>query len=205
MAGLGYYSRARICRKQPRLSSRNTAEDFRKGTRMFLRCQASAATRQPRSSALLLGQSYAVLDGNVSRVLARLLSMSGDPKSSTVQNRLWEAAQQLLPRARPGDFNQAVMELGATVCSPRQPRCLLCPWTRQCLARQQRSAGVAAGEVSARESPQVVTGSGRGPASGTVSHCPSVGPTAVKRILGISIHGATREEERSKNGGTLRR
>ena len=66
------------------------------------------------------------------------------------------------------------------------------------------SAGVAAGEVSARESPQVVTGSGRGAASGTVSHCPSVGPTAVKRILGISIHGATREEERSKNGGTLR-
>jgi A/G-specific adenine glycosylase len=54
-----------------------------------------------------------------------------------VRGRLWEAAQQLLPATRPGDFNQAVMELGATVCSPRQPRCLICPWTRQCLARER--------------------------------------------------------------------
>jgi A/G-specific adenine glycosylase len=67
------------------------------------------------------------MDGNVERVTARLLALSADPKSSAARRRLLARAAELLDPARPGDGNQALMELGATVCTPRAPRCLLCP------------------------------------------------------------------------------
>ena len=136
-AGLGYYSRARNLQRAAQIVVEKYGGRFPQSHTDVLALPGIGRYTAAAIVSIAFGQSYAVLDGNVSRVLARLLSMSGDPKSSAVQNRLWEAAQQLLPGARPGDFNQAVMELGATVCSPRQPRCLLCPWARQCLARQQ--------------------------------------------------------------------
>ena len=136
-AGLGYYSRARNLQKAAQIIVEQFGGRFPQSYTDVLALPGIGRYTAAAIVSIAFGQPYAVLDGNVSRVLARLLSISGDPKSSAVQNRLWAAAQQLLPRTRPGDFNQAVMELGATVCSPRQPRCLLCPWTRQCLARQQ--------------------------------------------------------------------
>ena len=136
-AGLGYYSRARNMQKAARIIVEQFGGRFPQSYTDVLALPGIGRYTAAAIVSIAFGQSYAVLDGNVSRVLARLLSISGDPKSSAVQNRLWAAAQQLLPPTRAGDFNQAVMELGATVCSPRQPRCLLCPWTRQCLARQQ--------------------------------------------------------------------
>ena len=74
-------------------------------------------------------EPVAVLDGNVERVLRRLLG--GTPASQ----ELWSAAQQLLDRRRPGDFNQAMMELGATVCLPGQPQCSECPIRKFCRTR----------------------------------------------------------------------
>jgi A/G-specific adenine glycosylase len=71
----------------------------------------------------------AVVDGNVERVLARLL---GEELSAELT---WQAAEKLLDRTRPGDFNQAMMELGATVCLPREPKCLLCPVKLFCATR----------------------------------------------------------------------
>ena len=80
-------------------------------------------------------QPLAALDGNVVRVLSRLFSLKGDPAKSQRAGKCWPTAgQQLLPGGRPGDFNQALMELGATVCLPRNPRCLLCPWSSHCEA-----------------------------------------------------------------------
>ena len=79
-------------------------------------------------------QPLAALDGNVVRVLSRLFCLRGDPAKSPLQKVLADAGQQLLPARRPGDFNQALMELGATVCLPRNPRCLLCPWSSHCEA-----------------------------------------------------------------------
>jgi A/G-specific adenine glycosylase len=136
-AGLGYYSRARNLQKAARTILDQFGGVFPENYSEVLALPGIGRYTAAAIVSIAFGQTRAVLDGNVSRVLARLLRISGDPKSSAVQNRLWAAAQQLLPGARPGDFNQAVMELGATVCSPRQPRCLLCPWTQQCLARQQ--------------------------------------------------------------------
>ena len=136
-AGLGYYSRARNLQKAARIIVDQFGGRFPQNYSDVLALPGIGRYTAAAIVSIAFGQQYAVLDGNVSRVLARLFRISGDLKSSAVQNRLWAVAQQLLPPTRPGDFNQAVMELGATVCSPRQPRCLLCPWTRHCLARQQ--------------------------------------------------------------------
>ena len=136
-AGLGYYSRARNLQKAAQIIVGRFGGKFPQNYSDVLELPGIGRYTAAAIVSIAFGQPYAVLDGNVSRVLARLFKISGDTKSSAVQGRLWKAAQQLLPETRPGDFNQAVMELGATVCSPRQPRCLLCPWTQQCLARQQ--------------------------------------------------------------------
>ena len=77
-----------------------------------------------------------VLDGNVTRVLCRYFRIEDDPKTARIQKELWELAGTLLPHGRAGDFNQGLMELGATVCMPRNPQCALCPLKRSCLARR---------------------------------------------------------------------
>jgi A/G-specific adenine glycosylase len=80
-------------------------------------------------ASIAFGEPIAVVDGNVERVLQRVKGkrISGE--------RLWQAAQGLLDDERPGDSNQALMELGATVCLPRQPKCLLCPVAGLCVTR----------------------------------------------------------------------
>jgi A/G-specific adenine glycosylase len=76
----------------------------------------------------------AIVDGNVTRVLARLLRIDTPIGATVTTKRLWKEAERLVPSERPGDFNQALMELGATVCTPRQPRCEVCPLADECSA-----------------------------------------------------------------------
>ena len=110
-AGLGYYSRARNLQKAARIIVQQFGGEFPQNYSDVLALPGVGRYTAAAIVSIAFGQSYAVLDGNVSRVLARLLSISGDPKSSAVQNRLWAAAQQLLPPTRAGDFNQAVWSL----------------------------------------------------------------------------------------------
>jgi A/G-specific adenine glycosylase len=134
-SGLGYYSRARNLRRAAQaIAARGafprTFEEWRNlpGVGDYTAAAvASIAFRQP----------CAVLDGNVVRVMARFSAERGDTASAGVRLRLKELAQTMLDPRRPGDFNQALMELGATVCLPRQPKCLLCPWQDICQARAQ--------------------------------------------------------------------
>lgn len=78
-----------------------------------------------------------ILEANTQRVLARLLAWGQDLKAPASQRRLWEAAARLVPSVQPGRFNQAIMELGATVCTARVPSCLICPLATDCAARLQ--------------------------------------------------------------------
>jgi adenine-specific DNA glycosylase len=78
-----------------------------------------------------------VLDGNVARVVARLLATRGDLREPGRWLKLQRTADELLERNSPGDWNQAMMELGATICTPRAPQCLLCPVAKYCAARKQ--------------------------------------------------------------------
>ncbi len=77
-----------------------------------------------------------VLDGNVIRVLCRYWGIRRDPKETQTQKELWQLAERLLPHGRAGDFNQGLMDLGATVCTPRQPACVECPLRRGCTAQR---------------------------------------------------------------------
>lgn len=76
-----------------------------------------------------------IVEANTQRVLARLLAWPDDLSKSASQARLWQAAERLVPAEKPGRFNQAFMELGATVCTPRAPMCLICPVAPECRAR----------------------------------------------------------------------
>src|SRR5205085_7186194 len=75
-----------------------------------------------------------ILDGNVQRVLCRLDAIEQDPRDREVQKRLWTRAEGMLPRRHVGDFNSALMELGALICAPRSPQCLVCPVRMHCQA-----------------------------------------------------------------------
>jgi A/G-specific adenine glycosylase len=84
---------------------------------------------------LAFDQPAPVVEANTQRVLARWLAWNQDLKTTASQSRLWQAAERLVPAQGAGTFNQAFMELGAVVCTPREPSCLVCPVAQECLAR----------------------------------------------------------------------
>lgn len=96
-------------------------------------------------ASIAFGEAAAVVDGNVERVLQRV---SGKRLSG---EELWQTAQDLLDQQRPGDFNQAMMELGATVCTPRAPQCLTCPVVELCATRGELPGGTKAARQKKRE------------------------------------------------------
>ena len=134
-AGLGYYSRARNLQRAARVvvdehdgGLPDTAEGLRELPgigRYTAGAVASIAFDRPEP----------VVDGNVERVLTRLLDLREDVRRPAVKERLWEVAGELARGRHPGDLNQAIMELGATVCLPKAPRCGACPLARDCAAR----------------------------------------------------------------------
>lgn len=133
-SGLGYYSRARNLHKAARtIAERGSFPDDYESIRALAGVGDYTAAAV---ASIAFELPYAVLDGNVARVLARLLGERGEIASAPVRKRLRDAASKLLDPKRPGAFNQAMMELGATVCLPRQPECARCPIARHCIARQ---------------------------------------------------------------------
>jgi len=86
------------------------------------------------------GQRAAILDTNVARVLFRAFVGSGEPKAHAMRSRLWAISDALVPHRHVFDFNQALMDLGAMICTPRRPRCPACPLRAMCLSREQDPA-----------------------------------------------------------------
>jgi A/G-specific adenine glycosylase len=134
-AGLGYYSRARNLHK----AAKEVAAKGRfSNCYDDIRCLSGVGDYTAAAIAsIAFGLPHAALDGNVVRVLARVSCEPGDIKASATRDRLRSLADELLDRSRPGDFNQAMMELGATVCLPREPKCGSCPVADWCEARRQ--------------------------------------------------------------------
>uniref|UniRef100_F6XCV7 Adenine DNA glycosylase n=1 Tax=Ornithorhynchus anatinus TaxID=9258 RepID=F6XCV7_ORNAN len=137
-AGLGYYSRGRRLQEgahkvMVELGGHvpRTAEELRKLLPGVGKYTAGAI------ASIAFGQVTSVVDGNVIRVLCRLRGIGADPSSPVVSQQLWSLAQRLVDPQRPGDFNQASMELGAIVCTPRAPLCSECPVRELCWARQK--------------------------------------------------------------------
>jgi A/G-specific adenine glycosylase len=133
-SGLGYYSRARNLQKAARaiVAAGRFPADY-DGIRELPGVGPYTAAAV---SSIAFDLPHAVLDGNVMRVISRLSDDGGDIGSSRTRSRFQRKAEELLDRRRPGEFNQAMMELGATVCLPRAPRCGSCPVARFCEARK---------------------------------------------------------------------
>jgi A/G-specific adenine glycosylase len=121
-AGLGYYSRARNLQKAALLAGGTFPRDYDSIRKLPGVGDYTAAA----VASIAFDLPHAAVDGNVTRVIARLTNGLGDVRVH---------AEALLDRGRPGDFNQAMMELGATICLPRNPQCLLCPVAAMCEAR----------------------------------------------------------------------
>jgi A/G-specific adenine glycosylase len=133
-AGLGYYSRARnLHRAAKQIVARH---DGRFPRELNAALQLPGIGRYTAAAVLSIayGAPYAVLDGNVARVLARLSALRGNLRTPQRWKRLQNTAQDLLASEAPGNWNQAMMELGATVCTPHAPRCDACPVSRWCQA-----------------------------------------------------------------------
>jgi A/G-specific adenine glycosylase len=141
-SGLGYYRRARMLHAAAKVVARDYGGKFPETMEGLRELPGIGRYTAAAIASIAFGEPVAVVDGNVERVLHRL---SGKRLAG---EQLWEAAGGLLDRGRPGDFNQAMMELGATVCTPRAPACLMCPVIELCAARGEMAARPkAAGQI----------------------------------------------------------
>lgn len=128
-SGLGYYRRARMLHAAAKVIARELHGRFPTRAQGWRELPGIGRYTAAAIASISFGEPVAVVDGNVERVLQRVLG-----KALPVR-QLWQMAEDLLDRARSGDFNQAMMELGATVCTPRAPACLTCPLLDICATR----------------------------------------------------------------------
>jgi A/G-specific adenine glycosylase len=136
-AGLGYYSRARNLHRAAREIVERHRGEFPRTHPEALALPGVGAYMAAAVLSMAYDAPHAVLDGNVARVLARLGAVRGDLRVPRTWKRLSADAQTLLAPESPGDWNEAMMELGETICTPRAPRCELCPVAKFCQARQR--------------------------------------------------------------------
>lgn len=134
--GLGYYSRARNLHKSANRIVEAHGGRVPSDVETLLTLPGVGRYTAGAIASLAFDTPAPILDGNVIRVLCRLDQIMDDPRTPAVQNRLWARAEEVLPHDRPGDLNSAMMELGATVCLPRSPQCLICPVAEACAARE---------------------------------------------------------------------
>ncbi|MCB1035405.1 MAG: A/G-specific adenine glycosylase [Acidobacteria bacterium] len=134
-SGLGYYRRARQLHRAAEMVLESGGL-FPQTAEGLLELPGIGPYTAAAVASIAFDEVVPVMDGNVERVLSRVLALSEDPRRSTVRRTLLEAAKGLLDQERPGDSNQALMELGATVCTPRNPRCSVCPIAGQCRAHE---------------------------------------------------------------------
>ena len=140
-SGLGYYSRARNLQKAAQEIVAQHGGEFLANIEDVLALPGIGNYTAAAILSIAFEKRYAVLDGNVARVLARLGAVRGDLRAPQRWKELQETAGAYLNPKSPGDWNQAMMELGATLCAPKSPQCLLCPVNQFCEGRKLGIAG----------------------------------------------------------------
>ena len=152
-AGLGYYSRAKNLQRAAKVIVADHGGDFPRDYETALDLPGVGTYTAAAVLSIAFGAPHAVLDGNVARVLARVGAWRGDLRAPATWRELTVTAQKLLARNTSGDWNQAMMELGATVCTPKSPQCRECPVKSWCRAHK---LGIAEELPSARKKPATV-------------------------------------------------
>lgn len=136
-SGLGYYRRARMLHKAAQFVMEQCGGAMPITAEALQQLPGIGAYTAAAIASIAHGERVAVVDGNVERVLCRMEGWSEDRRGGGAQlkREIWNLAGELVDPERPGDFNQALMELGATVCVPRNPQCLVCPLVKDCTTR----------------------------------------------------------------------
>ena len=133
-SGLGYYARGRNLLRAARQAIERHGE-FPSRFEDLVELPGVGRSTAGAIAAIAAGERRAILDGNVRRLLARHAGIAGDPSSTAVLGRLWEVAEERTPLREVGAYTQGVMDLGAQVCTPRNPACPACPVAGDCVAR----------------------------------------------------------------------
>jgi A/G-specific adenine glycosylase len=153
-AGLGYYARARMAHRCAQAVVAAGGQ-FPRTAQALARLPGIGPSTAAAIAAFCFDERAAILDANVKRVLARRHAIAGDPKQPAVLERLWEAARAILPPAADmGRYTQAIMDLGATLCTRSRPRCDQCPVQADCQARLQGRTDELPGRSPARARPR---------------------------------------------------
>ena len=135
--GLGYYSRARNLHAAAQMVMVEFNGRLPQTVAELTKLKGIGRYTAGAIASIAYDEPAPILDGNVIRVLSRLNDLPDDVTQTATKKELWQLAEQLVPPSRPGDFNQALMELGQQLCLPAKPMCLLCPLSPHCLARQR--------------------------------------------------------------------
>lgn len=135
-SGLGYYARARNMHKTAKMLVDEFDSEFPQSVEGV--CELPGIGRSTAAAILSIsrGVQAAILDGNVKRVLSRFHAVPTWPGEKKTENAMWELAESYMPSERCGDYTQAMMDLGATLCTRSKPQCLLCPLESDCEGRQ---------------------------------------------------------------------
>jgi A/G-specific adenine glycosylase len=133
--GLGYYSRARNLHEAAKIVVEQHGGKLPRDLKTLRELPGIGRYTVGAIASIAFNMDQPTLDGNLRRVFARLFDMSEPADSPAGEKILWKLAAEHLPKGQAGDYNQALMDLGATICSPKKPRCLLCPLMEICQAR----------------------------------------------------------------------
>ncbi len=136
--GLGYYARARNLHKAAQYICELHGGQFPKHIEQVVALPGIGRSTAAAILALSFDQAHAILDGNVKRVLARYFALEGWPGKREVEQQLWQHAEDLLPEKQFAHYTQAMMDLGATICTRSKPMCDLCPVQKSCAAFAQQ-------------------------------------------------------------------
>lgn len=152
--GLGYYARARNLQRAARVLVNEQGGVLPNTHEALLKIPGIGPYTAAAVASIAYNENYPVVDGNVIRVLARVMKILTPPSQKTAKSGIVNAATELLPAGQAGDFNQAMMELGATVCTPKKPNCSECPVASFCQAHQtMRDPSVLPAKIPPRKRP----------------------------------------------------
>ena len=156
-AGLGYYSRARNLHRAAQTVQQEHAGRMPRDIDGLLALPGIGRSTAAAILSQVLDQRHAILDGNVKRVLARYHAVDGWPGQSAVADSLWQLAEQHTPHERNADYTQAIMDLGATLCTRSKPACERCPLQADCRAHAQENETAYPGKKPRRSLPVKTT------------------------------------------------
>ena len=135
-SGLGYYRRARTLHRAAGIIVEALGGKFPDDVAGWMKLPGVGCYTAGAIVSIAFGKRAPILDGNVMRVLSRWFVVRGNPRAGKTNRELWRVAEAILPQRSVSEFNQALMELGALVCTPKNPRCLICPVQTHCQARK---------------------------------------------------------------------